>query len=158
MITSKRVNHSARTVIGPDPLLPITHVVIPEDMALKLTVPIKVTDINMKEVQKFLDEDKINYVLRESEDGERIRYNMKYAMYTQGTKLQYGDVVFRDGSKIDASVADGLKPGDKVYREGVEVPDLKFTVRKNFNLQVGDIVERQMRDGDWVLINRQPTQ
>lgn len=157
-LNGKRVNHSSRTVIGPDPLVPITHVVIPEDMALKLTIPIKVTDINMEEVKKLLDEDKINYVLRESEDGERIRYNMKYAMYTQGTKLQYGDVIVRDGNMMDASIIDELKPGDKLYREGREVPDLKFTVRKSFNLQIGDIVERQMRDGDWVLINRQPTQ
>lgn len=155
----KRVNFSGRTVIGPDPLVPITHVVVPLDMAKKLTVPVRVNEINIERMKELLEQDKINYILRESEEGsEKIRYNMKYATYTQGTRIQYGDIVIRDGQQIDGGLVANLRPGDKLIRDGIEVKDVQFPMRKAFNIQIGDIAEKILEDNESVVINRQPTQ
>ena len=35
--------------------------------------------------------------------------------------------------------------------------EVRFPTKRNFTLRVGDVVERQLRDGDIVLLNRQPT-
>lgn len=46
-----------------------------------------------------------------------------------------------------------------VFRKGQQIMLEKATHgwTKEFPLQVQDVVERQLRDGDWVLVNRQPT-
>lgn len=110
-------------------------------------------------MKELLEQDKINYILRESEEGsEKIRYNMKYATYTQGTRIQYGDIVIRDGQQIDGGLVANLRPGDKLIRDGIEVKDVQFPMRKAFNIQIGDIAEKILEDNESVVINRQPTQ
>lgn len=49
-----------------------------------------------------------------------------------------------------------LKPGDVIHRNG-EVIEPVFPKRKNFELDIGDTVERQLMTGDIALLNRQPT-
>jgi DNA-directed RNA polymerase beta' subunit len=150
---------SGRTVIGPDPLIPITDIVIPEDMAKKLTVPITVSAMNISIIENLVENDKINYVLRSTQEGgEKTRYNMKYASYTQGTRINFGDNIYRNGQMIDGQEIDKLIPGDRLYRNGIEIKDLKFSIKKKFNLQIGDIVEKQLENGQYVVANRQPTQ
>ncbi len=148
----KRVNFSGRTVIGPDPLVPITHVIIPEDMANKLTIPVRVNEININAIRKLSDENKINHVFRDSK-----RYDMNYATYTQGTKIQYDDRIVRDNIVYNGSEITRLIPGDKIFRNGVELQNVEYPVKKAFNFVLGDVVERQMTDGDTILLNRQPT-
>ena len=151
-LNGKRVNFSGRTVIGPDPLIPITHVIIPEDMAKKLTIPVRVNKLNMDFINKLVDENKVNHVFRDSR-----RYDMNYAMYTQGTKILNDDIIIRDGIMHNGSEIIRLMPGDKIIRNGQELRSIEYPVKKAFNFQLGDIAERQMMDNDILLLNRQPT-
>jgi len=51
-LSGKRVNFSARTVIGPDPNISINEVAVPELIALELTFPEEVNERNIKELKK----------------------------------------------------------------------------------------------------------
>ncbi len=75
-LSGKRVDFSARTVISPDPNLDINEVGVPRDVAMRLSVPEKVTAWNIEEMRGFV----INgpekypgalYIIRP--DGKRIR-------------------------------------------------------------------------------------
>ncbi len=75
-LTGKRVNFSARAVISPDPLISINDVGVPIEVAMELTIPIKVTEHNIKELRKLvLNGNDVypgaNYVIRP--DGTRKR-------------------------------------------------------------------------------------
>ena len=52
-----------------------------------------------------------------------------------------------------------FKPGDKIIRDGKYITDVynKQPKRKKFELKEGDILERQLQDGDLCVFNRQPT-
>ncbi len=68
-LVGKRTNFSARTVISPDPMLAINEVGVPEIMALKLTVPERVTEWNKEYLKKFIEKGPkkypgANYVVR----------------------------------------------------------------------------------------------
>ncbi|MBI3033831.1 DNA-directed RNA polymerase subunit A' [Candidatus Woesearchaeota archaeon] len=68
-LVGKRTNFSARTVISPDPMLDINEVGVPEIMALKLTVPERVTEWNMAHLKKFIERGPkkypgANYIIR----------------------------------------------------------------------------------------------
>ncbi|KAI5136308.1 DNA-directed RNA polymerase III subunit RPC1 [Nematocida ausubeli] len=52
-LSGKRVEFSGRTVISPDPNLSVEQVGIPEEMAKTLTVPVPVTEGNMKALRKL---------------------------------------------------------------------------------------------------------
>lgn len=157
-LMGKRVDKSARTVIGPDPTLKVNEIAVPSHIASILTFPIIVNRYNIDSLQKSLYDQKINYVIRK---GTTNRINMKYALYTQGTKLRYGDYVVRDGKyeliKNERQLF-FLKEGDVVIRNGEQIKDVVYPKQKEFVLQIGDTVERKLQDGDIVLLNRQPTQ
>jgi DNA-directed RNA polymerase beta' subunit len=111
-IMGKRVNFAGRTVVGPGPHLRVDEVNIPRLMAVRLTRPIHVTELNLSILQERYDTDKVKYI------------TVKYG--------QFAD--------IRVAVGDSFKQKYPKYR-----------------LQIGDIVERMLEDGDVVLINRQPT-
>jgi len=106
-LLGKRVNFSSRTVISPDPTLSVNEVGIPQIVAKELTIPEIVTQINMKEIKKIMQDGKVNYVTRP------------------------------DGRKI--------KVTDENKKEVLS------------SLEKGWSVDRQLRDGDIVLFNRQPS-
>jgi len=75
-LSGKRVDFSARTVISPDPNLDISEVGVPLEVAMRLSMPEKVTSWNIEEMRKLV----INgpekypgalYIVRP--DGKRIR-------------------------------------------------------------------------------------
>jgi len=75
-LAGKRTNFSARTVISPDPGLDINEVGVPQVMAMKLTVPERVTEWNMAYVKEFVKRGNheypgANYIIRP--DGKRKR-------------------------------------------------------------------------------------
>ncbi len=75
-LAGKRTNFSARTVISPDPKIDINEVGVPMVIAMKLTVPERVTEWNMDYLKKFIERGSetypgSNYVLRP--DGKRKR-------------------------------------------------------------------------------------
>jgi DNA-directed RNA polymerase subunit A' len=75
-LAGKRTNFSARTVISPDPGLDINEVGVPKVMAMKLTVPERVTEWNKDYLKEFVKRGSgeypgANYIIRP--DGKRKR-------------------------------------------------------------------------------------
>ncbi|MFH1916794.1 MAG: DNA-directed RNA polymerase subunit A' [Nanoarchaeota archaeon] len=73
-LAGKRTNFSARTVISPDPKLQINEVGVPFVIAMKLTVPERVTEWNKEYLKKFIEKGPhqypgSNYIIRP--DGKR---------------------------------------------------------------------------------------
>ncbi len=73
-LAGKRTDFSARTVISPDPQIDLNEVGIPVDMAMTLTVPIRVTEWNKEYLRKYvMNGSKVypgaNYVIKA--DGKR---------------------------------------------------------------------------------------
>jgi len=169
-IQGKRTVESARSVISPDPDLHVGEVGLPQEFADKLMYPERVTLHNLAHCQKLLEDGKVLRIIsgNKSTDG-------RFACFTRGFKLLYGDGVIRNGRIIyPDALPNGhtfqLQNGDHVLRyEEVEMPDGNVQRRKkliknvepprkkNFQLEPGQIIERKLRDGDWVLFNRQPT-
>lgn len=74
-LSGKRVDFSARTVISPDPYISVNEVGVPIDIAMKLTVPERVTEWNIEELRKCVINGPYrwpgaNYVV--TPDGRRI--------------------------------------------------------------------------------------
>jgi DNA-directed RNA polymerase beta' subunit len=160
-LMGKRVNRSARTVIGPDPTLRLGEIAIPREMAGILTYPERVTNFNIEYLTDLINvKNKANFV--QKKEGKRI--NLKYATFRKGTEVLFGDEIHRNvKGQIHIIKADkhgqqvNIQDGDKLWRKGKEVEDISYPGRKKFSLSIGDIVERHLRDGDIVLLNRQPT-
>ena len=97
-LSGKRVDFSARTVISPDPNLDINEVGVPLEIAMRLSVPEKVTEWNIEEMRKLV----INgpekypgalYVIRP--DGKRIRLEFVADRTKIAEALQPGFIVER---------------------------------------------------------------
>lgn len=111
-LLGKRVNFSARTVVGPDPNLSIHELGIPYIICKKITIPEKVNKYNIDKLQKYIENGPeiypgANFIIKEKEN-EKITLDLRFVKY-------------------------------------------KLT------LQYGDIVERHLLEGDYVLFNRQPS-
>lgn len=155
-LMGKRVDFSARTVIGADPSLKLNQLGVPYDICKILTKPIKVVDFNIKELTEFVNQGKANYIIKEKA-GKKVRFDLRYATIEKGTKLLYGDIVERKGEKIEVNESNFiLQEGDKVIRNGKYI-DVKSMNKKSMILNIGDVVERHLQKGDVVLLNRQPT-
>jgi DNA-directed RNA polymerase beta' subunit len=156
-LMGKRVDKSARTVIGPDPTLNVDEIAIPQEIADILCYPVRVTDNNKSSLEKMIHDGKVNFILK---DDGNIRINIKYATMKQGTRLHYGDVIQNKKElRIIKKESDifSLKPGDKVYRNGKLVENTVSNTFKPYEIKKGDVVERKLFDGDILLLNRQPT-
>jgi DNA-directed RNA polymerase beta' subunit len=186
-LMGKRVNFSARTVIGAEPTLKLGQVGIPYEVAQIHTKPEIVTEFNIEWLTELVNTGKANFLTtvrkRRDEEGNEIgqevktRINLQYAMHRKGTELMYGDIIVRGNEefKMDKKgrvkipenpiakiihVKSGnevLHDGDRVIRDGKFI-EVKYPSKKRINLKIGDIVERQLQQGDIVLFNRQPTQ
>ena len=159
-LMGKRVNKSGRTVIGPDPTLRLGEIAIPKEMARNLTYPVRVNRFNYEELTTLVNtHKKANFI--QKKDGQRI--NLKYAMFRKGTEVLHGDEIHRSTEKgmqilkCSEYTELNLKEGDKLFRNGNCVESIAYPSQRTYNLKIGDIVERQLRNGDVVLLNRQPT-
>lgn len=159
-LMGKRVNQSSRTVIGPDVHIPIGWMSVPHEVADILTVPERVTNINKEYLTQLINDGKANSIVRGDD-----RISLKYALYKQGTKLLPNDIIMRTNDKgrrfkIDVKYDTNkyiLVPGDILIRDGKEVIDVQYNEKKKIILNLGDVVERYLQDGDAVYLNRQPT-
>jgi DNA-directed RNA polymerase subunit A' len=103
-LAGKRTNFSARTVISPDPMLELNEVGIPNQIAMKLTVPEKVTEWNMKYLKQFIEKGPkkypgANYIIRPDGKKKKITDETKEASleelqpgYTVERHLMDGDI------------------------------------------------------------------
>ncbi len=96
-LTGKRTNFSARTVISPDPLLELNEVGVPDIMAMKLTVPERVTDWNMAYLKDFIKR------------GPKVYPGANYVVRPDGRKKKLTE------ETIEASIEE-LQPGYIVER------------------------------------------
>lgn len=149
----KRCNYTGRTVIGPEPTLKMGQLAVPVEMANILTVPVRVASYNLKLMQDLVDTGNVDSLI--NPDGKLI--NLK--RYRRGTQLQHGDIIIRHESDNKEVVQTGrelVHRGDKVYRGSKEVTKLN-PCNRHFKISEGWIVERKLTDGDYVILNRQPT-
>ena len=156
-LMGKRVDKSARTVIGPDPTLKVDEIAIPHDIAEILSYPVMVNRYNLEEMKACVREGRANFLLR---DRGRVRINLRYATTRQGTKLFFGDVIQKRNGRIRTVRTEkdlfSLEPGDLVYRNGEPLPVVPNSTR-DVDIRIGDVIERKLIDGDILLLNRQPT-
>lgn len=154
-LMGKRVDYSARTPISPEPNLMIDQVGVPYEIAKILTVPEKVNRYNIEALTKLVNEGKANFVTKNN--GAQI--NLKYALYKQGTNLLYGDVIIKNNKKIYINMDNKyvLQKGDLIERNGKILQDIQYPEFKPYILEIGNIVHRQLRNNDYILLNRQPT-
>lgn len=157
----KRVDFSGRTVIGSDPTLKFDELGVPEEMARVLTVPVKVNKVNFDEMLDVINNGRANQIqtMSRNPEGKMSTVNLTRMLQIYGTMLLAGDVIHRGQQRIPVVTGkEVLKKGDKIMRDGKFLDDVKYPGRRVYNkLQIGDIVHRQLRDGDYVLLNRQPT-
>ncbi|MEM3571345.1 MAG: DNA-directed RNA polymerase subunit A', partial [Candidatus Bathyarchaeia archaeon] len=105
-LSGKRVDFSARTVISPDINLDINEVGVPIEVATKLTIPEKVTQWNLEEMKKLVENGPEKYpgalyIIRL--DGRRIRLEFVADRKSLAESLQPGFVVerhLRDGDIV----------------------------------------------------------
>ena len=60
----KRVDKSARTVIGPDPTLKVNEIAIPKKIANTLKYNERVSSLNIDEMKKLVNANKVEYIIR----------------------------------------------------------------------------------------------
>ena len=148
----KRCNQTARTVIGPDPTLKLGELAVPPAMAEILTIPVRVAKFNINILQKLVDDGKVNSLLKPD---NKTRINLK--RFRRGTRLLSGDVIYRGEKEITVVTGRELVlEGDRVKRAGEFIERLAHANR-SYRLNLGWVVERKLQDGDFVLLNRQPT-
>src|SRR5579875_2525166 len=97
-LSGKRIDFSSRTVISPDPSLDISEVGVPYDVAMKLTVPERVTPWNIDFLKKLVLNGPgvhpgANYVVRP--DGVKIRLEFASDRESISQALAPGYVVER---------------------------------------------------------------
>jgi len=97
-LTGKRVDFSARTVISPDPNIDINEVGVPIEVAMKLTVPERVTPWNIEQMRQLV------------RNGPDKYPGAKYVASPDGRKLRLEFVKDRD------ALAKQLQPGWIVER------------------------------------------
>jgi DNA-directed RNA polymerase beta' subunit len=169
-IMGKRVNQSGRTVISPDPTIRLSEVSIPLFFSQILTKPEMVNDHNMKYLEKIVNNAGAYKV--SNNDGKDVL--LKYALYDRGTVFKIGDIVTRDGKSIKINSVNfnrnnkniepnqyinglgNLKETDIISRDGKVIPT-RIWKKKYIKLHPGYIVHRFIKDGDSVVINRQPS-
>ncbi|MFC1723841.1 DNA-directed RNA polymerase subunit A', partial [Nanoarchaeota archaeon] len=81
-LAGKRTNFSARTVISPDPMISLNEVGVPKTVAMKLTIPERVTEWNAEYLKAFIERGPkeypgANYVVRPDGKKKRITDDMK---------------------------------------------------------------------------------
>jgi DNA-directed RNA polymerase subunit A' len=106
-LSGKRVDFSARTVISPDPNLDINEVGVPLDVAMRLSVPEKVTEWNLEEMRNLV----LNgpekypgalYIIRP--DGKRIRLEFVVDRTKIAEALEPGFIVERHLKNGDIAI------------------------------------------------------
>jgi DNA-directed RNA polymerase beta' subunit len=153
-LLGKRTNQSGRTVIGPDPSIGMSTLVVPSLMADILTVPEIVCPFNIETISDIVASGNAKYLNR---DGKKM--NVEMMRFNRGTLLEHGDIIYSaDGrQKIVNDTKTKLVSGDQIFRRGEFVDNVQYPSIRTVPLKIGDVVHRKLRDGDVAMLNRQPT-
>ncbi len=106
-LSGKRVDFSARTVVSPDPNLDINEVGVPLEVAIRLSVPEKVTEWNIEEMRKLVSNGPETYpgalyIIRP--DGKRIRLEFVVDKEKIAEAVEIGFVVERHLKNGDIAI------------------------------------------------------
>jgi DNA-directed RNA polymerase subunit A' len=96
-LAGKRTNFSARTAISPDPMLDINEVGVPQEIAMNLTVPERVTEANIAYLKGYIKKGAkeypgCNYIIRPDGKKKKITEETKEASLEE---VQPGYIVER---------------------------------------------------------------
>jgi DNA-directed RNA polymerase beta' subunit len=183
-LLGKRCEFSGRTVVGPDPLLKIDEMILPDEMAQSLSVPVIVNKYNISELTTIVNNEKaIRLVKKDINSEKEIRINLAAAINNRGTPLQHEDTIYRlkyfknetldknEKKSIEKLNEDKnynriiirdpknfkLKKGDVLVRNKVIYENLTMPSKNFITLKEGWVVHRHLKNGDVVFLNRQPT-
>lgn len=154
-LMGKRVEQSARTVIGPEPTLCMNEIAVPEEFSQILTISERVTHFNIENLTKIVHSNKAKFV-RKNMGQNLLEINLQYALKKRGTRLMNGDIIIRNGKEITYDSNIELNDNDYIIRDGV-LFQVIADMNKEIKLEIGDIVDRCIKDGDYIILNRQPT-
>lgn len=145
-------NQTGRTVIGPDPTLKLGELGVPYEMAETLTFPEKVTSFNIEKLQELVNTGKVDSLLKP--DGT-TRINLK--RFRRGTRLISGDIIIKGEKRMEVKTGRELvNEGDIVERNG-KILENVLPANRLYLIEEEWTVERHLQNGDYVLLNRQPT-
>ncbi len=135
-LSGKRVDFSARTVISPDPNLDINEVGVPLDVAVRLSMPEKVTQWNLEEMQRLI----INgpekypgalYVVRP--DGKRVRLEFVVDREKVAEVLEPGFIVERHLKNGDIAI---FNRQPSLHRMSIMAHYVRVLPHKTFRLHL----------------------
>ena len=155
-INGKRLEKTARTVVGPDSSLELDQVAVPVQIARSLTIVERVNAHNYDQLTRDVNNGDAKFVIKYN---TKSKIDVARARIRRGTIVQHGDIVERGDEKIvvvdcKMNLIDGDIVVDRSTGERVAVT---HSSAKFIKLDIGDKVERYLKDGDPVLLNRQPT-
>ncbi|KAI0307221.1 beta and beta-prime subunits of DNA dependent RNA-polymerase [Multifurca ochricompacta] len=130
----KRVNYAARSVISPDVNIEPNEIGVPPVFARKLTFPEPVTPANFHEMRQLV----IN--------GPKIHPGATIVEYEDGHQIYLDQLTVEQRTAIANQL---LTP-----QEGSRADRRRFTTRTT---TINKKVFRHLRDGDMLILNRQPT-
>lgn len=156
----KRVDFCGRTVITGDAECDVDELIVPASFAEKLSIPVPVNAINIKECQRMLDNDEVISIIR-----GKNRQNAKVGCYSRASSFGPCDKILRNGQLFSYwDIQECIKKRNWVFKSTDEIirPDgtqeqYVVSERLPFKCAIGDVLERKIRDGDMVIFNRQPT-
>lgn len=163
-LLGKRTNYSARTVVGGDPTLKANEIGVPLCISTVVTVPEMVCRFNLDRLQGIVNTDQADHVIRtDMETGEKRLIILRIVRKGRTTPLFFGDKVFRSVQGEEKEIAvkidsvSQLRDGDRIVRNTGEEVIAEVGRPREFKLQLGDEVHRHIQNGDWLVINRQPS-
>ncbi len=164
-LSGKRCDFNARTVVTGDTLNDIDCIGIPISVASHCTFPERVNNLNINELQSYIDsiqdrtkdititrDDSLFHLTHIGKIWEGTFTLNEFHRIVRGKEyLTMHSYWCHKGKKLD------LREDDIVLdTDGRQIKNI-FNKRKRFLLQNGDIVDRPLKNGDVVLVNRQPT-
>jgi len=135
-LSGKRVDFSARTVITPDPNIDINEVGVPLEIAMRLTVPERVTEFNIDEMRQLV----INgpekypgafYIIRP--DGRRVRLEFVADRTKLAEALEPGFIVERHLRDGDIAI---FNRQPSLHRMSIMAHRVKVLPYKTFRLHL----------------------
>ncbi|GBG32582.1 DNA-directed RNA polymerase subunit [Hondaea fermentalgiana] len=138
-LSGKRVDFSGRTVISPDPNLEIHQVGVPTRMARKLTFPESVNQHNIERLRAAV------------RNGPDVHPGANAVRMMEDGNPGAG----AGGILCSPSNAAAILENDSRTKKNLAYVRNRDALARE--LQIGDMVERHLRDDDIVLFNRQPS-
>jgi DNA-directed RNA polymerase subunit A' len=135
-LSGKRVDFSARTVVSPDPNLDINEVGVPLEVAIRLSVPEKVTEWNIEEMRKFVSNGPEKYpgalyIIRP--DGKRIRLEFVVDREKIAEAVEPGFIVERHLKNGDTAI---FNRQPSLHRMSIMAHHVRVLPYKTFRLHL----------------------